>query len=271
MADFGLMTGPPTRVDDAADPRLDAYRTLRARESRDVLWAEGPTVVQRLFSSSLQVRSVLLSPAAHSRLEQVVLAAGAAVFVAEQSVIYQIVGFDLHRGAIAVAERPAPTSLTDVLAAVPAEARIVVLEGVNDAENLGAIVRSARALGADALVVDPTSADPYYRRTVRVSMGEVFHLPIARAPLDEIFASVGRAGFHVWALTPQPDAIAIGSMDVPSRLALVVGAEGPGLTPGVLDAHRNVRIPMRSDVDSLNVGHAVAAALAVACNHRLHE
>jgi tRNA G18 (ribose-2'-O)-methylase SpoU len=246
----------PTRIDDADDPRLDPYRALRARESADVLWAEGPTVVERLFASTLRVRSVLLSPAAHGRLEPLVDAGDASVF-------NQVVGFDLHRGAIAVADRPASRPLAEVLGALPAQARVVVLEGVNDAENLGAIVRSARGLGADALLVDPTTADPYYRRTVRVSMGEVFHLPIARAPLEEVFAGATTAGFHVWALTPRHDASPIATLAPPPRLALVVGAEGPGLTAGVLDAHRNVRIPMRAGVDSLNVGHAVAAALAV--------
>jgi tRNA G18 (ribose-2'-O)-methylase SpoU len=258
-----MSNGADVRVDDADDPRLDPYRALRARESGDVLWAEGPTVVERLFASHLRVRSVLLSPAAHHRLESVVAARDAAVFVAEQSVINQVVGFDLHRGAIAVADRPAMPPLTDVLASLPTRARVVVLEGINDAENLGAIVRSARGLGADALLVDPTTADPFYRRTVRVSMGEVFHMPIARAPLTDVFAGLASDGFDVWALTPRPDASAIGSLVAPARLAIAVGAEGPGLTSAVLDTHHNVRIPMRAGVDSLNVGHAVAAALAV--------
>jgi tRNA G18 (ribose-2'-O)-methylase SpoU len=139
----------------------------------------------------------------------------------------------------------------------------VVLEGINDAENLGAIARSARALGADAMILDPTCADPYYRRTVRVSMGEVFHLPMARAALSDVFALLADRGFDVWALTPRPDAEPIGSLAAAERLALVVGAEGPGLSAAVLSGHRNVRIPLRDDVDSLNVGHAIAAALAV--------
>jgi tRNA G18 (ribose-2'-O)-methylase SpoU len=94
-------------------------------------------------------------------------------------------------------------------------------------------------------------------------MGEVFHLPIARAPLDQVFAALAGRQFEVWALTPQSDAAPIASLAAPDRLALVVGAEGPGLSNQVLAAHRNVRIPLRAGVDSLNVGHAVAAALAV--------
>ncbi|MCU1361538.1 MAG: putative methyltransferase [Ilumatobacteraceae bacterium] len=249
------------RIDNPADPRVDAYRSMRARESDQVLWAEGPTVVERLFSSSLRVTSVLLSPAAHRRLEPVVAGTDADVFVVEQAIINEVVGFDLHRGAIAIADRPSPAAVDHL---PPGQlARVLVLEGINDAENLGAIVRSARALGADAMILDPTCADPYYRRAVRVSMGEVFHLPMVRAPLDDVFAWLAERDFHVWALTPRPDAAAIGMLHVPDRLALVVGAEGHGLSDRVLNGHRNVRIPVRSDVDSLNVGHAVAAALAV--------
>lgn len=255
-------------ITDADDPRLDPYRALRARESDEVLWAEGPTVVARLYSSTLRIRSVLLSPAAHRRLDAIVTPAAAPVFVAEQPVINQVVGFDLHRGAIAVAERPRLTDLAQVIASLPATARLVVLQGINDAVNLGAIIRSCRALGADALVLDPTCADPFYRRTVRVSMGEVFHLPCARTPLHQAFAMCADHEIDVWALTPRTDADAIGALHVPDRLALVVGAEGPGLTDAVLDEHHNVRIPIRNDVDSLNVGHAVAAALAVVQSSR---
>ena len=261
------MVLPVVRVFDPADSRLDGYRALRARESRDVLWAEGPTVVERLLAAPLHVRSVLVTPAACARLEQrcaaaleAAQAAGAPVLVADQQVVNEVVGFDLHRGAIAVADRPAFVPLDEVIAAAQ---RIVVLEGVNDPENLGAIARSARALGADALVLDLTCADPWYRRSVRVSMGELLHLPVARATLDEVIGQLGSAGIDCWALTPDPAADDIRVLDVPARLALLAGAEGPGLSPRALAACRNVRIPIRAGVDSLNVGHAVAVALAL--------
>ncbi len=249
------------------DPRVDAFRALRARESAEVLWAEGPTVVARAVGSGVRVRSILLTPAAHDRLvangvfEHV--GADVDVLVADQRVLNEIVGFDLHRGVIATADRPALRSLDEVIVGAR---RLVVLEGLNDPENLGAIARSARALGADGLVLDPTCADPYYRRTVRVSMGEVLHLPIARAPLDAVFASLAHDGFAVWALTPRRDATPISELlatGAPDRLALVLGAEGPGLSEAVLSRIVNVRIPQRDEVDSMNVGHATAAALAV--------
>lgn len=253
-------------VTAADDPRVDEHRSLRARESREVLWAEGPTVVARLLGSGLRVRSLLLTPAAHARLTAEVgghVLARHTVLVAEQAVLNEIVGFDLHRGAIAVADRPA---LATLAAVVPGARRLVVLEGLNDPENLGAIARSARGLGADGLLLDPTCGDPYYRRSVRVSMGEMLHLRIARAPLPEIFAALDAAAFETWALTPRRNATPIGELvrtRVPDRLALVLGAEGPGLSDGVLSSRRNVRIPQRADVDSLNVGHAAAAALAI--------
>ncbi len=255
------------QVSDPADPQLDQYRGLRARESREVLWAEGPTVVERLLDSALHVHSVLLTPAALVRLEQrcavaldAARAAGAVVFVAEQRVVNEVVGFDLHRGAIAVADRPEQPALDEVVAAAR---RIVVLEGVNDPENLGAIARSARALGADALLLDTTCADPWYRRSVRVSMGELLHLPVVRAELAHLLDRLAEVGVECWALTPGPGADDIRGLDVPARLALLAGAEGPGLSPRALSACRNVRIPIRDGVDSLNVGHAVAVALAL--------
>lgn len=256
-------------VHDAADTRLDPYRTLRARESRDVLWAEGPTVVERLLHTTLEVHSLLLTPAAHTRLaerEPARLAGLAApVFVAEQHLVNEVVGFDLHRGAIAVARRPSLVSLGEI---VGRATLVVALEGVNDPENLGAIGRTARALGADALVLDPTCADPWYRRSVRVSMGELLHLPIAREPLETTSAALGAAGFEVWALTPRADADDITSLTPPPCLALLLGAEGPGLSTAALATHRNVRIPIRAAVDSLNVGHALAAALAIVATSR---
>lgn len=256
----------PHEISVAADPRVDEYRSLRARESRELLWAEGPTVVERLLRSGLTVRSLLMTPAAHDRLAalvDVVDLAPHTVYIADQAVLNEIVGFDLHRGVIAVAERPPLGGVEEV---VRASRRLVVLEGLNDPENLGAIARSARALGADGLLLDPTCADPYYRRSVRVSMGEILHLPIARAPLADLLAALDHAGFRTWALTPRRDATPIGELvaaGVPERLALVLGAEGPGLSTTALATLRNVRIPQRDDVDSLNVGHATAAALAI--------
>jgi tRNA G18 (ribose-2'-O)-methylase SpoU len=146
-----------------------------------------------------------------------------------------------------------------------------VLEGLNDPENLGAVARSARAFGIGGLVLDPRCIDPYYRRTVRVSMGEVLFLPVARAhdwPGDlDVLAD---AGFEMWALTPDPDADALWSLRPPAKVAVMLGAEGPGLSPGAKAlATRCVRIPIEPGVDSLNVAAAAAVAFAHLARERV--
>jgi len=259
-----------TPVADAADPRLDDYRALndqtfrRRYEGDRIFIAEGYVAVDRLIESAHVVRSVLLSP---SRLERfatnasVLAARGVPVFVAERDVIAEVVGFDLHRGVLACAER-LPHPHIDELCRTAS--RIAVLEGLNDAENLGAISRAARAFGIDGMLIDPTCTDPYSRRTVRVSMGEVLTLPIARATawpgdLEQLRA----AGFERWAMTPGADADDIWDLHVPDRVAVMLGAEGPGLSRVALAAaERRVRIPIADAVDSLNVAQAAAVTFA---------
>jgi tRNA G18 (ribose-2'-O)-methylase SpoU len=247
-------------IDDPLDPRLADYRGLRERgkESDEYFIVEGLTTIERLLTSTYPVRSVLLTPATHARLADRLGAT--TVYVMSEDAMSSVAGVNLHRGAVASALRqPAPT-LESVM---PTARRIVMLEGINDHENLGAIARTARGLGVDALLLDPTCADPFYRRSVRVSMGELLHLPIVRhARWATAFESLAAAGFEIWALTPSPNAIDIFEMTTPQRWAVVVGAEGGGLSADTLARCTNVRIPMRNGVDSLNVGHAVAVALA---------
>jgi tRNA G18 (ribose-2'-O)-methylase SpoU len=144
-----------------------------------------------------------------------------------------------------------------------------VIEGVNDHENLGGIFRSARALGVDGVLLSPSCADPLYRRSVRVSMGEVFAVPYARlAPWPSALAEVRAAGFRLLALTPAAHALPIQRLDTASRerTALLLGAEGPGLSRAALAAaDAAVAIPMRNGVDSLNVATAAAVAFWELC------
>jgi len=176
-------------------------------------------------------------------------------------VLDEVVGFPVHRGVLALGRRrPLPD-----LGAIAAGARTaVVLEECNDHENLGAIARSARALEVDALVLSPRCADPLYRRSVRVSMGEILHLDLHRATTwPDDLDRLRHQGFRIVALTPAPDAVDLDDLAVGAdeQIALVAGAEGPGLSDAVLTtADVRVRIPIRAEVDSLNVGHAVAVA-----------
>jgi tRNA G18 (ribose-2'-O)-methylase SpoU len=259
-------------VDDASDPRLDDFRRLndqrfrRRFEGDELFIAEGFVAVDELVESGHVVRAALIAPSRSERFAAtagILARRGVPVFVADPDVIAEVVGFDLHRGVLASAERrPSPT-LDDVLAG---SRRLGVLEGLNDAENLGAIARAARAFGVDALVIDPTCTDPYSRRTVRVSMGEVLGLPITRVTAEDwphLTADLRRSGFETWAMTPAPDAANVWEMAVPERVAVCLGAEGPGLSRALLDAADDrVRIPIAAEVDSLNVAHAAAVVFA---------
>ena len=268
------MSGNIFDISDPLDSRLADYRHLRdadirrSAEGDEFLIAEGVAVVQRLAMSSLEIRSVLLTPRRWESMGASLSHLNCPIYVAEPEIVAGTAGFNLHRGVIASARRPRPLHLDAVLDRPPLSGtrhRLAVLEGVNDHENLGAIARAARAFGIDALVLNSTCADPYYRRAVRVSMGEILFLPVVRASMDEVIEGCAKHGGATWALTPADGAddireCAHGSF---GPLALLLGAEGPGLAATtMLAASRRVRIDISSDVDSLNVGHAAAVAFA---------
>lgn len=267
-----------TPVDDPDDPRLSDFARLdepgfrikfeAARErSEGFFVVEGPLPIATLLRSRYRdrLRAVLVTEARLAGLAADLEGVAAPIFVADPDLLRAIVGFDLHRGAVASVDRYPLPSVGDVLA----DARtIAVCERVNDHENLGAIFRNAAALGIDAVLLDPECSDPLYRRCVRVSIGHVLTVPWTRLPhwpagLDDVRA----AGFRIAALTPRADAVPIEQFATAAagRVAVVVGAEGPGLSDAALAAADvAVRIPMRAGVDSLNV--ATASAIAF---HRL--
>jgi tRNA G18 (ribose-2'-O)-methylase SpoU len=262
----------PIPIRRADDERLGDYRSLndqafrRRYEGDELFIAEGYVAIERLIESDHTIRSVLLAPSRVGRFAsqiETLGTRGVPVLVAEREVIAEVVGFDLHRGVIACAHR---RELRTVGGLLGGARRLAVLEGLNDNENLGAIARAAKAFGLDGLLLDPTCTDPYSRRTVRVSMGEVLGLPIARAAADEwpnVLRDVRDAGFEVWAMTPDPSAENLWRVAIPERVAVLLGAEGPGLSAAaVAGADRSVRIPINADVDSLNVGQAAAVTFA---------
>jgi tRNA G18 (ribose-2'-O)-methylase SpoU len=246
-------------VDDLDDPRLDDYRDLRHRHPRGT----GPVIVESLLAvealatSSLAIRSVMVSPQKLARLP--VLPPGTRVLVADLALQRATVGFELHRGVVASAERPPPREPAPLL---DGARRVLVAERMNDLENLGSLFRNARAFGADAVLLDPETTDPFGRRPVRVSLGHVLHVPFARlAPWPSALELVRDAGLSLVALTTDGDHAGLDGL--PDRVAFLVGAEGDGLTDrAVQHADRCVRIPMAPAVDSLNVATAAAIAMS---------
>jgi tRNA G18 (ribose-2'-O)-methylase SpoU len=255
-------------VGDPADPRLDDYRDLSTADrrpdrpgGRGLVIAEGVVVVRRLIGSPYPVRSLLGVPRRLAELGPDLAPLDVPAYATGADTMATAVGFHLNRGVLAVADRAAPP---DALALAARARLLAVVEGVNDHENLGALFRNAAAMGVDGVLLGPRCADPLYRRSVRVSMGHVLRVPFAEllgdwpAALDALRA----AGLRVVALTPSPDAVPLAHAGLAgARTALLLGAEGPGLTAGALAAADvRVRIPMASGVDSLNVATAAAVA-----------
>lgn len=257
-------------VHDPADGRLRDYLRLTDTSLRRVLEpaeglfvAEGEKVIRRAVAAGYPLRSVLMERRWLPGLADVVTAAGdVPVYLADPDLLRQVTGYAVHRGALAaLARRPLPAP-ADLLETAD---RLVVLESMVDPTNVGAVFRTAAALGLDAVLLDPRCADPLYRRAVKVSMGATLTMPYGRFERWPAgLAEVRRAGLKVLALTPAPDAVPLDELDpsATGRCALLLGTEGPGLSRGALAAADHaVRIPMARGVDSLNV----AAAAAVAC------
>ena len=259
-------------ITDLADPRIAEFVGLRdadlrrRRESADgdlagIFIAEGDIVVERALRADYRLRSMLVDATRTAPLPAAV-PSGVPVYAASPEVVLKITGMGVHRGCMAsFARRPVP-GVAEVLADVR---RVVVLEGLTNPTNLGIIARSAVALGAEALILDPSCCDPLYRRASRVAMGEVFALPYAvTSRFPDGLDPLTEAGFTFLALTPDPTAESIDDVTFrpDERVALVLGAEGPGLRAETLARiDRPVRIPMHGTTDSLNV----AAAAAIAC------
>jgi tRNA G18 (ribose-2'-O)-methylase SpoU len=256
-------------VVDPADPRLDDFRDLNSVDRRPdlptgkgLVIAEGVLVVRRMLASRFTPRAMLGTDRRLSELAPDLRGVAAPYYRAPADVMADVVGFHLNRGVLASASRVVELTVEQVLTGART---VAVLEGVNDHENLGSIFRNAAGLGVDAVVFGTGCADPLYRRAVRVSMGHALLVPYAWARAwPEDLELLRENGFRLLAMTPDPkadtvaDAVAaVGS----EKLAILVGAEGPGLTQRAMWASdMRVRIPMSRGTDSLNV--ATAAALA---------
>ncbi|WP_175412143.1 RNA methyltransferase [Streptomyces sp. TRM64462] len=265
-------------VDDPDDPRLHDYTGLtdvelrRRREPDEGLFiAEGEKVIRRAVQAGYAMRSMLLTPKWADVMRDVIDDASAPVYVVSPDLAERVTGYHVHRGALASMQRKQLPQAADL---VRTARRVAVMESVNDHTNIGAIFRSAAALGMDAVLLSPDCADPLYRRSVKVSMGAVFSVPYARLdtwPHD--LEAVREAGFRLLALTPDARATAIdeAAPHTLDRVALMLGAEGEGLSARALRAADTwVRIPMAHGVDSLNVGAAAAVAFYAVTAGRPH-
>ena len=264
---------PLERIDGPDDPRVEEYRHVSEPELvrvRDLFIAEGRLVVRRLIEDGRhRVRSLLLSDSALRGLQPslAALAPDVPIYVCGAADFVGITGHDLHRGCLALAARPEPPPIDELLASARTA---IVLEGVGDADNVGGVFRNAAAFGAGAVLLSPTCCDPLYRKAIRTSMAATLRVPFARFDQWPAALSCVRAhGFTVVALTPREPSEsldAFASRPRPEKLAILVGTEGAGLTPAVeAAADARVRIPIREDVDSLNLAVAVGIAL-----YRLH-
>ena len=221
-------------------------------------------MIRRALAAGYRARSMVMAPEWLERMAGLVADVDAPVYSASYDVLRELTGFNVHRGALAAFHR---RPLPDVDAVLGGARRVVVLEDLVSHTNLGAVFRCAAALGIDAVVLSPSCADPLYRRAVRVSMGAVFTLPYARAESwPGVLAQVADRGFSVAAMTPAADAVELDHTHYgeDDRVAVLLGAEGPGLSPAVIAAADvRVRIPMAGGVDSLNVAAAAAVTFWV--------
>ena len=258
-------------ITDPADPRIHDYLGLRDHQLRrqrespggdlaGVFIAEGALVVDRALHAGFELKSVLIDARRGEAIPSGV-PNDVPHFIAGPDVVQEVTGMQLHRGLIAVFYRK-PLPYPDEI--LTEARRVVVLENVTNPTNLGVIVRAAAGLGMDALILDPLSCDPLYRRALRVAMGEAFNLPHARTNvLPSGLDPLWRRGFRVLALTPADGATPINELQVneDQPLAIILGAEGPGITARTLEeVPEHVSIPMKKGVDSLNVGAAAAVA-----------
>ena len=259
---------PIVRVEDPDDPRLAGYRNVpdhRLLTEQGLFIAEGRLVVRRLIEARrLATRSVMVTNTALVPLRDLLdTRDDLPVYVVPQAVMNTITGFNLHRGALALGERPRPCHWRELLTGAR---RVVALERVGDADNVGSVFRSASAFGVGAVLLEQRCADPLYRKSIRTSMGAALAIPFAAAePWPDVLRELARDDWVVMAMTPSMRAQPLREI-VPAiterQVVVVVGHEGDGVSPDALEAcTHHARIPMTTGVDSINVATAAAIAM----------
>ena len=256
----------PIVIHDPEDPRVADYRQIRERDltgRRGLFVAEGAVVLNVLASPQSRCRAVsaLIAEQRIETLRPVLEQLDAPVYAAGQGVMDAVAGFPIHRGILALGEKPAEPDLADLLTAAPDDALVVAVCGVGNHDNMGGIFRNAAAFGAHAVLLDARCCDPLYRKAIRVSVGAALITPFARAADGEaVVRALADAGYEPIALTPGAEE-PLSAVRPDGQCALIVGAEGPGLSEAVMRRCRRVAIPMAEGFDSLNVATAAAIAL----------
>jgi tRNA G18 (ribose-2'-O)-methylase SpoU len=257
-----------TRIDDPADPRIEAYLGVRERDlvgRSGHFVAEGEVVLRALLStaSRCSVASLLIAENRLAKLSPLVATLNPAtpVYTASQTVMDAIVGFPIHRGVLALGIRPPNPALASLLAGLPARSLVLGLFGIGNHDNMGGLFRNAAAFGVDAVLLEHSCCDPLYRKSIRVSVGAALTVPFANlAEGEDMLDRLGEAGFTSLAFTPAGGE-SVKGLQRPARAAVLMGGEGPGLPRAVLERARTVVIPMAPAWDSLNVAAASAIAL----------
>ena len=256
------------RIESLEDPRIEAFRDIRERDltGREGLFvAEGEVVLRQLVSAAslCRPRALLLAERRVAALADVVAALPpeVPVYAAAQTVLDGIAGFHLHRGILALGEKPEARPLGALVGDLPRTALVVLACGIGNHDNIGGIFRNAAAFGADAVLLDRQCCDPFYRKAIRVSVGAVLRTPMV-VGLDATAAveALKAAGFAVLAMTPSAE-LTLDAVPPAPRIAVVLGAEGPGLPADLIARCTPVGIRMSGGFDSLNVGTAGAIAL----------
>ena len=253
---------------DPEDPRIAGFRDIRERDltGREGLFVAEGEVVLRVLASSASLcrpRALLLAEKRAEALKDVIdaLPEATPVYVVGQAVLDRVAGFPLHRGILALGEKPVAPSVGTILETVADDDVFLIASGIGNHDNMGGLFRNAAAFGARAVLLDQACCDPFYRKAIRVSVGAVLRTPSARPEAAEaLVEAMQAAGVEVLALTPSATQ-RLADYRRGGPVAVMVGSEGPGLPRAVIDRCRAVGVPMAGGFDSLNV--AVTSALAL--------
>jgi len=261
----------PVRIDDADDPRIAEFRSIRERDltGREGRFIAEGTVVLRMLAAAhraggdFSAEKILLLENRVAGLADILseFPEEVPVYVASGAVLDQIAGFHLHRGVLALGRRGRERSVAELIAGLPGMALLVAAFGISNHDNVGSIFRNAAAFGADAVLLDEGCCDPLYRKALRVSVGAVLSVPYTKSgSMADILALLTQGGFAIWGLSPA-GAVEIRNVPASDRMVLITGTEGEGLPADILSRIRTARIAQAQGLDSLNAATATGIAL----------